>query len=230
MIMVLLFAGSLFAQIGTSTNGSNPDVLAMLDLKSTTKGVLLPTYNTILIGSQGSMAENLATAKYNDGTCIPLRTDNTTWENFPTPGYCWYNNDQPTYGITYGEKYNWYTVTTGNLCPTGWHEPTDAEWMILTTNLGGLSVNYTKLKETGTRHWISPNTGTINEYGFTTLLGNMHWYNGDFIGTGIQCYLWSAVERLSDDTWRLYMSYTSSNPVIGYSWNINGSPVRCLRD
>ena len=192
--------------------------------------MLLPIYNTILIGSQCCMVENRVTAKYNDGTGIPHGTDITTWENFSTPGYCWYNNDQATYGITYREQYKWYTVTSGHLCPTGWHKPTDAEWITLTNYLGGLSITYSKLSETETRHWISPNTGTTNEYGFTTLPGDMRWYNGDFIGIGIQCYLWSAVERLTDDTWRLYMSYTSNNPVIGYSLKLNGFSVLCLRD
>jgi hypothetical protein len=66
-------------------------------------------YPTVRIGSQIWMAENLNTTKFNDGTAIPLVTDNTAWSNQTTPGYCWYNNDQGTYGNPYGILYNWYT-------------------------------------------------------------------------------------------------------------------------
>jgi hypothetical protein len=59
------------------------------------------------------MVENLRTTRYNDGTAIPLVTDDTEWKKLTTPGYCWYNNDQATYGSTYGALYNWYAVNTG---------------------------------------------------------------------------------------------------------------------
>ena len=67
------------------------------------------------------------------------------------------------------QLYNWYAVNTGKLCPEGWHVPTDDEWTILTDYLGGKSVAGGKLKETGTSHWLSPNTGATNETGFTGL-------------------------------------------------------------
>ena len=137
-------------------------------------------YSSVLIGSQIWMAENLKTIKYNDGTAIPLVTDATEWSNLTTHGYCWYNNDEATYGDTYGALYNWYTVETGNLCPTGWHVPTDAEWTELIDYLGGESVAGGKLKETGTTHWNSPNPGATNETGFTTLPGG---YRADFNGS-----------------------------------------------
>lgn len=85
------------------------------------------TYNTIWINGRQWMKENLKTTKYNNGTNIPNVTDNGTWAGLSTPAYCWYNNDianKPNYGALY----NWYAVNTGNLCPTGWHVPTDAEW------------------------------------------------------------------------------------------------------
>ena len=114
-------------------------------------------YLTVTIGTQIWMAENLRTTKYNDGTAIPLVTDNTTWANLTTPAYCWYNNDAKTNGSTYGALYNWYSVNTKKLCPTGWHVPNDTEWTTLTTYLGGTAVAGGKLKETGTAHWYSPN-------------------------------------------------------------------------
>jgi len=96
-------------------------------------------YTTVTIGTQVWMVENLKTTKYNDGTGIPLVTDNTVWCNLSTPGYCWYNNDETTYKNPYGALYNWHTVHTGKLCPSGWHVPTDSEWITLTSYFGGMN-------------------------------------------------------------------------------------------
>jgi uncharacterized protein (TIGR02145 family) len=116
-------------------------------------------YKTIQIGSQIWMAENLKTTRYNDGSNIPLVTDNTAWSNLTTPGYCWYNNDAATYKNVYGALYNWYAVNTGKLCPSGWHVPSEYEWTLLVNYLGGVYAAGGKLKETGTTHWYSPNAG-----------------------------------------------------------------------
>jgi uncharacterized protein (TIGR02145 family) len=131
-------------------------------------------YNTIEIGTQTWIQENLKTTKYNDGTSILLVTEPTVWTNLTTPGYCWYNNDRATYGNTYGALYNWYAVDAvsngGRNDTTGWHVSTDAEWSTLPLcgpNIGRLSGG--KLKEAGTTHWYSPNTGATNESGFTAL-------------------------------------------------------------
>ena len=107
-------------------------------------------YHTVTIGTQTWMVENLKTTKYNDGTAIPLVTDSTAWLNLTTPGYCWYNNDAATYKNTYGALYNWFTVNTSKLAPSGWHVPTDAEWTTLITYLGGETVAGGQMKSTGT--------------------------------------------------------------------------------
>jgi len=95
-------------------------------------------YPVVKIGTQTWMAENLKTTKYSDGNVIPNVTDGT-WSTLTTPAYCWYNNDA-TNKPTYGALYNWYTVNTGKLCPTGWYMPADAEWTTLTTYVGGKAV------------------------------------------------------------------------------------------
>jgi hypothetical protein len=86
------------------------------------------TYKTIGIGKQIWMAENLRSTKFNDSTDIPNIADSLHWSNLTDPGYCWYNNDT-TMRIPYGALYNWYTVNSGILCPTGWHIPTEEEWI-----------------------------------------------------------------------------------------------------
>ncbi|MGB4293792.1 MAG: FISUMP domain-containing protein, partial [Bacteroidales bacterium] len=98
-------------------------------------------YKVIMIGNQLWMAENLRTTKYNDGTPIPLVTDNTAWSNLTSPGYCWYDNNS-TNKDTYGALYNWYTVNTGKLCPSGWHVPSDDEWTIMQNYLIANGFNY----------------------------------------------------------------------------------------
>jgi uncharacterized protein (TIGR02145 family) len=99
-------------------------------------------YNSMKIGTQTWMAENLKTTKYNDGTAIPNITDNTAWTALTTPAYCWYSNDATANKNKYGALYNWYTVITGKLCPTGWHVPSDAEWTTLTDYLTNNGYGY----------------------------------------------------------------------------------------
>ncbi|MFY0690217.1 MAG: BspA family leucine-rich repeat surface protein, partial [Cyclobacteriaceae bacterium] len=99
-------------------------------------------YSGVVIGTQVWMGENLATSKYNDGTTIPKVTDNTAWSNLTTPGYAWYDNDSATNAPTYGALYNWYAVETGELCPTGWHVPSDTEWTTLEDYLIANGYNY----------------------------------------------------------------------------------------
>ena len=188
------------------------------------------TYKTIQIGTQTWMAENLKTTKYNDGTVIPLVTDGTAWAALSTPGYCWYSNDAATYKATYGALYNWYTVNTGKLCPTGWHVPTDAEWTTLTTYLGGESNAGGKLKESGTIHWLSPNTGANNSSGFTTLPGGYRNYNGSFLGIGGDGYWWSSTEYATYIAWYRYMYYYLSNVYRSDFYKLGGFSVRCLKD
>jgi uncharacterized protein (TIGR02145 family) len=130
-------------------------------------------YKTITIGTQTWMADNLRTTKYRNGDAIPEVTDSSAWINLITGAYCNYNNTRNNDTIvSYGRFYNLYAVTDNrNICPTGWHVSTDAEWTTLTDYLGGASVAGDKLKEKGTTHWESPNAGATNEIGFTALPG-----------------------------------------------------------
>ena len=212
---------------------------ASITFQSVTNNVAAPgsvydsdgnVYNTIVIGTQEWLRENLRTSKYNDGSSIPLVTDNTAWSNLITPGYCWYNNDAATYKATYGALYNWYTVNTGKLCPTGWHVPSDAEWTTLTTYLGGENVAGGKLKETSTAHWYSPNAGATNETNFTALPGGSRDFDGSFYGIGNYCDLWSSTESNTDNAWDWGMYYLDSIIYRDYYNKRDGFSVRCVRD
>jgi len=186
-------------------------------------------YSTVQIGTQCWMAENLATTKYNDGTDIPLVTDNTVWANITIPAYCWYNNDSVAYGNTYGALYNWYAVNTGVLCPTGWHVPSDSEWAALTTHLGGDNIAGGKLKETGTAHWNSPNAGATNETGFTAVPGGYRYYNGVFDFMGSNSNLWSTTQ--DGDIVYYWYTYYNNGAIYRDTYGFGvGFNVRCLRD
>jgi uncharacterized protein (TIGR02145 family) len=187
-------------------------------------------YNTVRIGTMIWMTENLRTSTYNNGNPITKVTNYSTWENLNTGAYCWFNNDSTGFESTYGKLYNWYAVNTGVLCPTGWHVPSDAEWTTLTTYLGGELVAGDKLKEAGTKHWHSPNTGSTNESGFTVLPGGQRTRFGDFDGEGSVGIFWSATQ---DDLNRAISRGVASgrSEVHNYSEYIkSGLSVRCLKD
>jgi uncharacterized protein (TIGR02145 family) len=117
-----------------------------------------------------------------------------------------------------------------NACPDGWHLPSDAEWTELTDYLGGESVAGGKLKETGTTHWASPNTGATNETGFTALPGGYRFNFGAFSNIGIYGFWWSATESNATHAWYRDMFYGYCNVSrIDYNKEV-GFSVRCLRD
>jgi uncharacterized protein (TIGR02145 family) len=191
-------------------------------------------YNTVTIGTQTWMAENLKTTKYNDNTPIP--------NGLTSGAYYWYNYNEATYKATYGALYNWFAVDNNdatkvasnggkNICPIGWHVPSDTEWTILTDYLGNLSVAGDKLKETGTTHWSSPNTGATNSSGFTALPGGYRNWNGySFNLIGREGWWWSSSPVGPDSANYRLMRYTSNAVEIGEGLKGFGFSVRCLRD
>jgi len=196
-------------------------------------------YNTVKIGTQIWMAENLKTTKYNDGTAIPNITDNTAWLALTTGAYCDYSNT-PANSTTYGRLYNWYAIDNNaatkvasnggkNVCPTGWHVPTYLEWIELTNYLGGLSVAGGKLKETGTTHWASPNTDATNETGFTALPGGCREEYITFGYVGSHGYWWTPSED-GEDADKLSMKSDLGNVSGDSSKKQWGYSVRCVRD
>jgi uncharacterized protein (TIGR02145 family) len=185
-------------------------------------------YASVKIGTQTWINENLKTTKLNDGTPIPLVTDFTEWKNSTAPAYCWYNNDKNTYGDIYGPLYNFYAVKTGKLCPKGWHVPSFDEMDNLDLFLEGVGG---KLKELGTTHWRTPNTGATDKYGFMALPGGYRdWtFFGDIYGYGAW---WTSTERPQTDyayifiliyNTELWTPHADVRRSFGYS-------VRCLKD
>jgi uncharacterized protein (TIGR02145 family) len=182
-------------------------------------------YKVVKIGNQVWMAENLKVTHFSDGTSIPHIVEGL-------PGYCWYNNDSSIYKETYGALYNWVAVYTYKLCPTGWHVPSDSEWGTLRTFLGGDPVAGGKLKETGTTHWNTPNTGATNETGFTALPGGMYTDNGPFSGIGTDGYWWTGNKPTLADCVAYYVQlyYNQSNSYSPSQPCYNALSIRCVKD
>ena len=182
------------------------------------------TYNTIGIGNQVWMAENL---KYLPSVIGPSTGSNTA-PYYYVYGYDGTNvNDAKatTNYQTYGVLYNWTAAQTA--CPTGWHLPTDAEWTELTYFVGGAENAGTLLKSQN--GWYDNGNGT-DQYGFTALPGGNRSSNGSFNSIGVNGYWWSASEAGTNIAWYRGMSYYSSYV---YRSDLNkeyGFSVRCVRD
>jgi uncharacterized protein (TIGR02145 family) len=193
-------------------------------------------YNTATIGTQIWMAENLKTTKYNDGTNIIYITEPSPWAALTSPAYCWYNSDPITYNNNgFGALYNWYVVdavTNGNknVCPTGWHVPSDEEWTDLTDFLGGESVAGGKLKESGTTHWQSPNVGATNESGFTALPGGYRHADGTFNYVNILGGWWSSTESSITNAWYRHIGAPETYVSRISDFKKSGFSVRCIKD
>ena len=189
-------------------------------------------YQTVNIGTQTWMAGNLKTTKYRTGESISNVTDSTAWSKATFGAWCDYNNDTAN-GTIYGKLYNWAAVNDSrNITPVGWHIATHAEWTTLITYLGGESVAAAKLKEAGTTHWKSPNTGTTNTSGFSALPGGARDPNGGFGSLGDKAYWWSSTENSSSTgtVWFWYMSYDNTTAHKDYDSKLYGRSVRCVKD
>jgi len=191
------------------------------------------SYNTIGIGNQCWMSENLKTSRYRNGGSIPYVVGNTDWASLTTGAWSYYDHDEANNAV-YGKLYNWYTTLGDTLCPAGWHVPTDAEWTTLTTYLGGESVAGGKMKLIGTTYWHDPNTGATNESGFSALPGGYRNNDGGFAGIRNDVFFWSAqYGGIYASSRRLF---SLSNGVQRESYYLNdsrlkgGASVRCLKD
>ena len=180
------------------------------------------TYNTVQIGKQCWTKENLKVSKYNDGTTIPNVKDDKLWSQLSTASWSNYNND-PVNDV-YGKFYNWYAVDDAReLCPTGWHVPTDIEWTTLVDYLGGESVAGGKMRLKGT-----------NESGFTALEGGYRTNAGVFTNLTRDAFFWSATANGDNNalTRVLYdISYGNGITRTDYrTLKSYGFSVRCLKD
>jgi uncharacterized protein (TIGR02145 family) len=194
-------------------------------------------YNTVIIGSQVWMKENLNVSKFSNGDPIPTNLDNNLWGNLGVPSFSSYNNDASNFSI-YGKLYNWYAVSDQRgLCPTGWHIPSDSEWFTFENFLGGAVADKIKTVGTlqaGTGLWNEPN-GASNQSGFSGKPAGLRSTQGTFVEIGNYGLWWSSTiyPPLGTGTyysWSRSVSIYSAGLQRGQTDHRSGISVRCLKN
>ena len=210
------------------------------------------TYNTVQIGTQCWMKENLKTTKYADGTSISQGSSNST-----EIAYWYYPNSSSSNKATYGLLYNWKAVMRNSssssanpsgvqgICPTGWHVPSDAEWkqMEMAVGMSQSSADNTGYRGTiaaklsGNTGWSSSTNANAagnlsasgrNSTGFSALPAG--GYSGNSTGFGLSAYFWSATEYDSSYAWERFLNYSCAGVGRDRPTKGSGRSVRCLRD
>lgn len=199
-------------------------------------------YSIVKIGEQVWMAQNLRTTTYNDGS--PITLVESDWDNLTTGAYCWFNNDESTYGTEYGAFYNWYTLTNENLCPAGWHIPSDADWKTLEGyvdsqfNIGDIEWDKEggrgfdagmKLKSSSGWDTYSNSINGTNDYGFDAVPSGYHAKCGGCFVDAI-CQFWSYNSGEYDLAWRRTLYHNENIMLRNTTSKNNGYSVRCIKN
>ena len=166
-------------------------------------------YRTVIIGNQTWMAENLN-----------FNTDTGSWA---------YDNDLKKSSI-YGRLYS--RPAACEACPSGWRLPSDVDWHALGEYIGGLTVAGGKMKETGTKHWNSPNVGATNESGFSALPAG-YYFDGNYYDIGKSSSFWSSSASGYGDQYVWHRFFYHNIPAIyryRYNYTKFGYSVRCILD
>jgi uncharacterized protein (TIGR02145 family) len=183
----------------------------------------------ITIGSQIWAKCNLDVTTYNNGDPIPEVTDQSTWNSLTTGAWCYYDNNSSN-GATYGKLYNWYAVNDPRgLSPTGYHVPSESEFITLSTYLGGALVSGGKLKESGLCHWFSPNFGATNISNFTSLPGGFR-NNTGFFSLQLIGGFWTTTEYDASFSRSMSNSSNFETSNFGNTYKYVGRSVRLIKD
>lgn len=183
-------------------------------------------YHTVKIGTQTWMVENLKTTHYRNGDELAYISNGVTFVFSDTGAYTLLTSN------LYGNLYNWYAATDSrNICPAGWHLPSDAEWTTLTNFLGGESIAGDKMKATSS--WNAPATAATNESGFTAFpAGYLDGNNlGNLTGYGFKCYWWSStIDYAIDVPWVRSLANNNAGVQRVDAVKYNGFSIRCVKD
>jgi len=229
-----IFNLALLSLVFQFTTGCKTDVSMVTDIDGN-------SYQTIKIGTQIWMAENLKTTKYNDGISIPLIRDSIAWSAATYPGYCFYKNDSIKNKNIYGTLYNWYAVKTGKLAPKGWHIPTDEEFTILINYVSAkynttcsvakaLAINTSWASDTS-KCSIGNDPTKNNGSGFSAIAGGIRYIlPNSFSNLNNSGNWWSSTQVVSGYAWRMSLFYNFGDVGRGNEFVQNGLSVRCVKD
>lgn len=186
-------------------------------------------YNTVQIGSDCWMRENLKTINYNDGAEIDLITDNSLWASAGIGAYCWYENNEGANKNLFGALYNFNAVNSAKLCPVGWHVATPVEWTEMRTYLETASAD--KIRETGTTYWESPNETSTNETNFSGRAAGYRSAFGEFLNIRKQSSWWTSnLITAGVANSRTIFYHSNDFDYVTSSGTANGFSVRCVMD
>jgi uncharacterized protein (TIGR02145 family) len=192
-------------------------------------------YRTIVIGTQEWMAENLSTSVYRNGDAIATGLSTSQWTSTVQGAWAYFQNDASK-NCPFGKLYNWYAcVDARELCPSGWHVPTDADWTVLSDYLGGEAIAGGKMKTLGmsdsaTGLWSAPNSGATNSSGFSGIPGGYRMLQGPYSNLEFIGYYWSSSDFVTLSTYYRYIIYDDVDLTRVTGAKGNGFSVRCLRD
>ena len=197
-------------------------------------------YQTVAIGDQDWMKENLKVTRYRNGEPIPNITETAKWTTLTTGAFCWMQNDTTNRVTRYGALYNWYAVSDPRrICPTGWHVPTDAEWQVMERFLG---MTFAEADETVKRGadqglqlkdstgWVKDGNGT-NSSEFSGLPAGIRLAeSGEFHNIGADACWWTNTEEDAWNAWMRNMYYYYNSIYRIPDLKASGFSVRCVRD
>jgi len=188
-------------------------------------------YQTVILeNGQEWMAENLKVNLFSNGDSIPALVTNSLWQVANSGAYSIYENNT-TNSTIYGNLYNWYvTIDERNICPIGWHVPTDFEWTDYSDLLGGNGVAGGKIKMQDTLYWIAPNLGATNESLFSGLPAGCRYDGGNYSNKKKYAYWWTSTQLDNQFSWYRTTNYNSDNLVKNYVRKQSGYSVRCLKN
>jgi uncharacterized protein (TIGR02145 family) len=185
------------------------------------------SYQVVGIGDQLWMAENLKTKKYNDGSALDYLPDSAAWANAIAAAFS-YSLSQQDEG--YGPYYNMFAITSGRLCPTGWHVPSDSEIDELISVLGDVADIGDLLKSEKEEDWNSPHTDATNASGFTGLPGGIRTFNSARFAIGREGFWWTATGVNTSEGSYFSLKHDSSALLRGEYDKRTGMSVRCVKD
>lgn len=223
LISIILFFSVLSSFITGSDNLNEFETGFMTDIDGN-------VYETIKIGNQEWMIENLKVTEYRNGDPIPNVKGKDKWQLLQTGAYCDYKNNAK-FSSEYGKLYNWYAVNDERgIAPEGWHIPTVEEWEIMIDFLGGKDFAGGKLKETGTFRWDKPNSDASNLSGFSALPGGVRYLTGKYYSKGLGGYWWTSSENESGLA-VVYHLYYFFGTIYKYDRHKElGISIRCIKD
>ncbi len=229
------------AKVGVGTllqSGADSATLETAGLIGTALDQENGTFPWVKIGKQVWMARNLNVTHYRrGGQLVPIYSTPTPDKDiseFDHPEYYWAYEGKTENAEEYGYLYTWYIThpldTVREICPSGWHVPSKAEFDTLAAYLGGKAIAGGALKETGTEHWKEPNTGATNASGFNALPAGVRVATGTYSNISTYTYFWTSTEYNKEDAHRPGIDFENKSSFHVNTDKFQAASIRCVKD